>query len=238
MGVAVLPKGKVALVVIDMENAFVLPGAPFQIKEAMATIPACKRVIEASRKHNVPVFYVKRIYRADGSDVEPARWEKWRDKGRAMQPGSTGVSSAEYVAEIKTEPGDYTLIKHRWSAFMLTELDLILRRLGIEAVALTGTTTPNCIRTSAYDADALGYEVIIIEDCCSSNSPEIQQHNIIDLKNMGAIIMSSDDYIQKLPDIPTANVVDRIRQEMASNPVNPEPITELGDKTVGWVDKW
>lgn len=121
---------------------------------------------------------------------------------------------------------------------MLTELDLILRRLGIEAVALTGTTTPNCIRTSAYDADALGYEVIIIEDCCSSNSPEIQQHNIIDLKNMGAIIMSSDDYIQKLPDIPTANVVDRIRQEMASNPVNPEPITELGDKTVGWVDKW
>jgi len=233
-----MPKNKTAVIVIDMENAFVLPGAPFQIKGAMESIPACKKVIDSSREYNMPIFYVKRIYRADGSDVEPSRWEKWHSKGRAMRPGSTGIDSAEYVDEIKPKPGDYTIVKPRWSAFMNTELDLILRRLGIEAVVLIGTTTPNCIRTTAYDADALGYEVIIIEDACSSNTPEIQKANINDLKNMGAIIMTSDEYVRALPDIPRTNVVEKIRQDMMENPTDPEPIEEFEGGSVGWRDRW
>jgi len=233
-----LPKSKVALLVIDMEKAFVLPGAPFQIKGALDTIPACKKVIEASRENNIPVFYVKRIYRADGSDVEPSRWEKWLKNGKAMQPGSTGIDSAEYVDEIKPQPGDYTIIKNRWSAFMFTELDLILRRLGIECVAIIGTTTPNCIRTTAYDADALGYEVIIVEDACSSNTPEIQKANINDMRNIGCIIMTSEEYVKALPDLPRTHVVEKIRQDMAGNPTDPEPIQEFEDGTVGWRDKW
>ena len=87
------------------------------------------------------------------------------------------------------EPGDYEIIKPRWSAFFLTELDLILRRKGIDTVILTGTTTPNCIRTTCYDAIALDYHTYILENCCSSQSEEIQRANMEDMARIGAVII-------------------------------------------------
>ena len=89
---------------------------------------------------------------------------------------------------------DYTIIKPRFSAFFQTELDLILRRLGVKAVILTGTTTPNCIRTSCYDGLSLDYNILIIEDCCSSNTAEIQRVNMEDMARVGAVITDSDTF--------------------------------------------
>lgn len=81
------------------------------------------------------------------------------------------------------------IIKPRWSAFFQTELDLILRRKNIDTVILTGTTTPNCIRATCYDAVALDYRTVILEQCCSSNTREIQQANIEDMERIGAVIV-------------------------------------------------
>ena len=55
---------------------------------------------------------------------------------------------------------------------------------------LTGTTTPNCIRTTCYDGLSLDYNVGILTDCCSSNSEEIQQANMVDMANIGATLMT------------------------------------------------
>ncbi|MGN0729931.1 cysteine hydrolase family protein [Treponema sp.] len=59
---------------------------------------------------------------------------------------------------------------------------------------LAGTTTPNCIRTTCYDANSLEYNVVILEDCCSSQTEEIQRANIADMERMGAVIMNSKDF--------------------------------------------
>jgi len=230
---------KLALLVIDLEKAFVEPGAPHAIKMAPQSIPACRRVIEATRKHSIPIFYIKRLYRDDGSDVEITRWEKWKEGGRAMRPQSVGIASGEYMPEIAPQPGDYLIVKKRWSAFFKTELDLLLNRLGVETVAIIGTTTPNCIRTTAYDANSYDFEVIIIEDCCTSNTPEIQEANILDLRNLGAIILSSDEYIKALPDkLPRQNLINRIRQEIEQSETEPQAVSQLGEGKVGWVDYW
>ena len=75
------------------------------------------------------------------------------------------------------------------AAFFQTELDLILRRLHIDTVVLIGTTTPNCVRTTCYDAIALDYKTIVIERCCSSNTEEIQRVNMEDMERIGAVIL-------------------------------------------------
>lgn len=54
---------------------------------------------------------------------------------------------------------------------------------------LTGTTTPNCVRTTCYDAIALDYKTYIIESCCSSMTDEIQRANMADMRNIGAVIV-------------------------------------------------
>ncbi len=228
---------KSALIVIDMENGFVDRESVHCIKMAKESIPACVRTVENARRKNIPVFFVKRIYREDGSDVELTRYEGWKNGGRSMSPGSHGYNSAEQVEGLKPKKGDYTIIKPRWSAFFHTELDLILRRLRVENVILIGTTTPNCIRTSAYDANALEYNVVIVEDACSSATAEIQEANIADLRRMGAIILSSEEF-----DDYDANTVfpqhDKILREMDENGIAPEKYIELQDGTYASIDRW
>lgn len=179
---------KSAFILIDMEQGFIDPSSAHCIKGAAATVPACEKAIQTARQKGIPVFFVKRIYREDGSDVECTRYQSWVAGGRSMSPGSFGAQEPE---SLRPQPGDYTIIKPRWSAFFQTELDLILRRLDIRTVILAGTTTPNCIRTTCYDANALDYNVVVLSDCTSSQAKEIQQANLDDMKRMGAFIIDS-----------------------------------------------
>ena len=187
-----------ALILIDMENGFVDRRGGHCIKGAQATVPACAHACDLARSKGIPVFFVKRIYRADGSDVELTRYAAWKAGGHACRPASAGPNSAQAPAALRPQPGDYTIIKPRWSAFFQTELDLILRRLDVRTVILAGTTTPNCVRTTCYDAISLDYRVVVVEDCCSSNTEEIQRANMLDMANVGALIRSSEQLIEEL----------------------------------------
>lgn len=186
---------KTALIIIDMENGFINSEFAQCIKMAKDTIPICSKVIFHARKQNIPVFFVNRIYRQDGSDVEHTRFKSWYEGGRAMSDVCSKVLSYDNPPELSPEKGDYVIIKPRFSAFFMTELDLILRRLGIDTIVLIGTTTPNCIRTTCYDGISLDYNVVIIEDCCSSQTEEIQRANMYDMKNIGADIIKSEEFL-------------------------------------------
>lgn len=237
-GLSGLKENKVALVVIDMENGFIMPGSPHRIAMAGQTLENCKRVIEHSRASSIPVIFVKRIYRQDGSDVELTRWAGWKEGGRSMAPASEGLNGADVPEEVRPQKGDYSIIKPRWSAFFQTELDLILRRLGVTAVAIIGTTTPNCIRTTAYDANSLDYEVIVVEDCCSSQTKEIQKANIDDMERMGAIIVDSNEYCSRDVKSLLKGWVEDIREDMETSGLYPEPFEKSPDGKAYWNDKW
>ena len=187
-----------ALIIIDMQNGFLNPESPLCIKGAKATVPACAETIAACRAKSIPVIFVNRAYRADGSDVEHTRKAVWERGGKPLTPGSTGPLSVENPPEFGKTNTDYEIIKPRYSAFFQTPLDLLLRRLGADTLILTGTTTPNCIRTTCYDAISLDYRVVVLEDCCSSNSEEIQQANLLDMANVGAEIWMSSEFLETL----------------------------------------
>jgi len=77
-------------------------------------------------------------------------------------------------------PGEYRVVKNRFSGFMNTELDFMLRRLKVETLAVCGTQYPNCIRATVFDAVSLGYETIVITDATSAKTPQIAKANILD----------------------------------------------------------
>lgn len=186
---------KQALIIIDMENGFINPESAQCIKMAAQTVDRCAAAASEARKRGIPVIFVNRIYRKSGVDVEHTRYRAWYDGGRAMSEDCEKVIDSNNPIGLSPEEKDIVIIKPRFSAFFMTELDLILRRLGIDTVILTGTTTPNCIRTTCYDAISLDYNVIVIDDCCSSQTEEIQRANIFDMKNIGAHIITADDFI-------------------------------------------
>lgn len=185
---------KQALLVIDMQNGFLEEASPLCIRHAKATVPACAAAVGKARQRAVPVIFVNRAYRADGSDVEHTRREAWLSGGRPLMPGSTGPLSVENPPALGRRPEDYEIIKPRFSAFFHTSLDLLLRRLDVRTVILTGTTTPNCIRTTCYDAISLDYRVVVLEDCCSSNTAAIQEANMADMRTIGALVLPSEDF--------------------------------------------
>ena len=75
---------KYALLVIDMQNGFLNPESPLCIRGARATVPACARLIAGCRKAGIPVVFVNRAYRADGSDVENTRYAVWAQGGKPL----------------------------------------------------------------------------------------------------------------------------------------------------------
>ena len=193
-----LKKGS-ALIVIDMQRGFISERSPLYIDGAAATVPACATVIEHCRKTGIPVFFVTRSYSADGSDVEHTRRDAWLKGGKPLSPGCAEVISSEMPEEFGSDPHDYHIVKPRYSAFFATGLDLVLRRLGIDRLILAGTTTPNCIRTTCYDAISLDYDVVVLSDCTSSKTEEIQQSNLRDMANIGAEITGSRSFLAEYP---------------------------------------
>lgn len=186
-----------ALLIIDMQHGFIDASSSLCVAGAAATVPACARALDAARRRGMPVFHVVRSYAEDGSDVEACRHEAWAEGGKPVSSACASPRSLEEPAPLAPQPGDRVLVKPRFSAFFNTSLDLTLRRLGVTTVVLMGITTPNCIRTSCYDALSLDYNVVVVEDCTSSRSPAVQAANIQDMAHIGAHIMTCEEFCDR-----------------------------------------
>ena len=178
-----------ALLIIDMQNDFVLEGKPLRVAGAKTVIPKIQAVLAEFRKRSLPVFHILRVHRPDGSDVEIIRQQLFRKQPFAV----AGTTGAAVIDELAPRPGEYVITKTRMSAFIGTELDLILRTLSVTSVYVTGIQTPNCIRTTVFDAIAYNYPVVLVDDAIGASSDEIHQANVRDMANIGVRIVKSGD---------------------------------------------
>ena len=178
-----------ALLIIDMQNDFVLDSSPMKVTQAKAVIPKILEVLQAFRSRKLPVFHLLRVHRADGSDVEIIRQELFRKQPFAVE----GTRGAAMIDEIVPKPGEYIIPKTRMSGFIATELDLMLRNLKVTNIVVTGIQTPNCIRTTVFDAIAYNYPVAVVEDAVGAKTEEIHRANLNDMANIGVRIIKAKD---------------------------------------------
>ncbi len=183
-----------ALLIIDMQNDFVREGALLRVAQAENVIPKIRDVLAFFRKKNYPVFHVLRVHRSDGSDVEITRKDLFHRHPFAV----AGSAGAQEIDELRPLPGEYVIEKARMSAFIGTELDLMLRTLGITVLVITGVQTPHCIRTTIFDAIAYNYPVILVDDATGAQSEEIHRANVRDMANIGVRVMDSQVLIGTL----------------------------------------
>ena len=183
------PERGIALLIIDMQRDFVLPGAPLCVAGALPSVPVVRRLLDRARDRGWPVFHVVREHAPDGGDAEPCRRHLFRAGGGVCVAGTTG---AAVVDELTPLPGERKLVKTRFSGFYRTSLEDELR-----TVLVAGTQYPNCVRGTAVDALYRDFRVIVVSDACSAQTPEVAEANIRDMRGMGIVCEPLD----RLPEL-------------------------------------
>ena len=151
---------KPAILVVDMLNDFVY-GA-LTCERGKAIVPATAELLYAARQKGVPVIFCNDAHIKD-IDRELALWG---DHAIAGTPG------AEVIPELKLAESDYVVPKRRYSGFFQTDLDILLRELGVKTVVMTGLHTHMCVRHTSADAYSLGYDVVVAKEATDSFTEE------------------------------------------------------------------
>ncbi|MGZ4189941.1 MAG: cysteine hydrolase family protein [Actinomycetota bacterium] len=186
---------RTALLIIDMQNDLAHPDGRMFIRDAAHRAETMARVLQAFREARAPVIHTVRSYRADSWDVERFRVPYFQsDRGFLVE----GTWGRQIIDRLTPEPGEPIVVKPRFSAFMETELDMLLRRASVTRIAVMGTTLPNCPRTTMYDAVSLDYDVVGIEDGLATGSEDTRIANLRDLEAIGVRIATAEEIIREI----------------------------------------
>ncbi|MEV0400382.1 isochorismatase family cysteine hydrolase [Actinoallomurus sp. NPDC050550] len=159
-----------AALVIDMQNGFCradgsLPRAGFGLPRIDTVIRNNAAMIDAVRAAGMPVVFTRHVFRPDLVDV-PARMMA------ALPPGTTplvrGSRDAEIVTELAPLPGDRVIMKNRYDAFLYTDLELVLRLMGVRRLLVSGVVTNACVEATVRSAEQRDFEVSVAADCASA----------------------------------------------------------------------
>jgi ureidoacrylate peracid hydrolase len=107
----------------------------------------------------------------------------------------TGTWGAEFY-DLSPDPDDYILTKHRYSAFINTSLDLILRSNGIRTLIVTGTATHVCVDCTARDGFQHDYFVVIPADCTATSDPQLQEATLANFARHYGEVTTANEIIQ------------------------------------------
>ncbi|MEB3211151.1 MAG: isochorismatase family cysteine hydrolase [Leptolyngbyaceae bacterium] len=148
-----------ALLVIDFQED-VFTGGPLPTVGSADVLPKAKRVLEAARQAKMPIIHTQEVHRKEMVDfgreldgAEPVHClETW--------------AGTDFYPELYPIDGEHVIVKRRYSAFFATDLDLLLRGLGIKTLVIMGALTNVCVHYTSLDAHQHDYFFHVIEDCC------------------------------------------------------------------------
>lgn len=190
-----------ALVLIDVQNDFCHPRGSLtkagnDVSAAIAMVPRLVELVECARNARVPVIFVRTHH--DETNDSP-QWLARRSAGPdALGPAltcRTGTWGADFY-QVEPLPGETVITKHRYSAFVGTSLDLILRTRGIRSLLFAGVVTEICVESSVRDGLFAEYYVSMIDDCTASYSAARHTASIDVIGEHFGTIIGSDRLIE------------------------------------------
>jgi nicotinamidase/pyrazinamidase len=151
-----------ALLIIDMLNDFVQPGAPLEVPETRSIITAIRKQVARARSASRPVIYICDAHAPDDPEFSRMNWPPHAVRGTA---------GAQIISELAPGEMDPVIEKTSYSGFHHTGLEGLLQSLKVNHLTLTGCVTNICIFYTAYDAVTRGYEVTVPRECVANLDP-------------------------------------------------------------------
>ena len=174
---------KTAVIVVDMQNDFGSKGGMFDhagldISMIQRAVGPTAKVLSSARQAGLKIVFLKMGFHPDLSDLgaadSPNRMRHLRLGVGETVHAPDGTESrilirdswnTDIVPELKPQAGDSVLYKHRFSGFYQTDLDEILKNLGIKYLIVTGCTTSVCVESTVRDAMFRDYSCVLLADC-------------------------------------------------------------------------
>lgn len=183
--------GHTALIVIDMQNDFcassgLVARGGRDVSDAQAMAERLPGLIAQARAAGVLVIFVRNVYTTDSnfylSDVWLEQAARKQGGGYTRFPVCAADSwEGDFYGDVRPQPGDPVVTKHRYSAFYNTDLDTILRANGIRTAVITGVSTNVCVETTAREGFVRDYYVVLVADGTAAYSTEEHEKTLKDI---------------------------------------------------------
>jgi len=175
--------GRTALVVVDMQRAFLEPGEAMEVPPAREVVPRIRELLMAFRARRLPVVFTEFLY----TETAPLLVGELHPEHRRAAPGTprgfgrpsssclAGEANVATVAELAPRPDELVVQKSSYDAFHGTVLDGALRARGITHLVITGTLTDICVLATVVGGFNREYRMTVVEDGVATLWPEIQR---------------------------------------------------------------
>lgn len=197
---------KCAVLVIDMQNDFVLPQAVSEIKGSYEIRSEISDILKTARKNEIPIIHIVRLYEKDGINADLCRRETLKKGIQIVAPNTEG---ADILKDLKpNEKGldfdllikggfqelsekEWVMYKSRWGAFYNTNLENFLHSKEINTLIILGCNFPNCTRATIYEASERDFKIVAIYDAIS----QVYEKGLQEIKAIGVCLLNKKEVI-------------------------------------------
>jgi ureidoacrylate peracid hydrolase len=206
---------RAAVIVVDMQNAFVSKGGMFDtfgwdISAARGIIENNRKIVDTAREAGCKIVFLKMSYDPDYSNSGGSESPNWyKEIGLVMMRENPkywgkfvteGSWDEEICAELEIHPGDIILRKQRYSGFAGTNLDVVLKTHRIKYCIYTGVATNVCVESTLRDGYFMDYWPIIVSDAVSSVGPPITQDATLwNVETLFGWVVTTDEFLKAVP---------------------------------------
>ena len=192
-----------ALLVIDMQNAFVSPEGSIGQRGAdmsmcQATLEPIKKLIEECRAAGILDIWTKQEHYPDDITRKTHRIPPHTSTQCTVSPALVHTPDSDFCKELKPYVKENTEIirKHRFSAFLDTRLETLLRMKGIKFLIICGISTPLCVESTTRDAYQKDFDVIVVEDGVATTSKVLHDNSLNVIRTYFGKVLDSSEVIE------------------------------------------
>jgi len=201
-----LAPGKTALLVVDMQRAFLDPGEAMEVPPARDIVPQIQALLDLFRGKRLSVVFTEFTY----SEAVPVLVGLLHPEHRRATPGAPrgfgkpssscleGEANVRVVPDLAPQPGELVVTKHYYDGFNGTTLDAALHARGVTHLVLTGTMTDICVLATVIGGMNREYRMTVVEDATATLWPEIQRATLDIIRRAYARVLTTKQIAEEI----------------------------------------